>query len=133
MPIILEGDNCSIYESASHLPLGISDDEQYKTCILTLNQPKGLLLYTDGVIEARRQKEFFGHDRLCALTSDIIHKSGDTVLDEIIGKVRDWSGIFQDDIVMLLVKWQDGKTETNIGAASGYASILSAGDNPPIG
>ncbi|MHB1000216.1 MAG: MASE3 domain-containing protein [Armatimonadota bacterium] len=105
MPLIIKGNECSIMPIQSMVPLGIQDSINYPTWTVDLSDATGLLLYTDGIIEARKQKELFGHDRLCELCSSISDKQSNVFLDTIIENVREWAGFFQDDIVLLTVKW----------------------------
>ncbi|MBE0447614.1 MAG: SpoIIE family protein phosphatase [Actinobacteria bacterium] len=64
-----------------------------------------LILYTDGLIELRRDKEFLGTERL----SDIIAVNSGLAAQEIANKAidsaRDFSmGRFTDDIVLMVIK-----------------------------
>ena len=52
---------------ASGLPLGIDSDQEYGEVRETLEAGASLVLYTDGVIEARRERELYGEERLDAL------------------------------------------------------------------
>src|SRR5262249_28020188 len=51
------------------LPLGIEEDQEYAEVRDRLEPGDAVVLYTDGVIEARRDRELYGEERLDALRS----------------------------------------------------------------
>ena len=106
MPVALRSAECELLERQSNLPLLIDERTKYKTGIADLQDARGLLLYTDGVIEARRHGELFGDDNLCRLCTQCIEKSADETLDIIIEETQHWAGLIQDDIALLAVKWE---------------------------
>jgi sigma-B regulation protein RsbU (phosphoserine phosphatase) len=60
-PIHLSPSSCGLLKLPFGVPLG-SFDEDYLGSRLQLTPGDALVLYTDGVTEARRGREFFGHD-----------------------------------------------------------------------
>ena len=57
------GSVTGLVEAESGVPLG-TFDEEYPTHRLTLEAGDGLVLYTDGLTEARRGQELYGQQRL---------------------------------------------------------------------
>ena len=54
-----------LLDAASSIPLGIEDDETFAEATLRLRREDLVLLYTDGITEARRGRDdLFGQDRL---------------------------------------------------------------------
>ena len=105
-PVVFKDGGCEALELRSGLPLGIDESTGYETHNADLTDAAGLLLYTDGVIEARRQGEFFGNVRLSDLCSSTIGQESKQILDTVVTAARSWGGILWDDIALLSVKWK---------------------------
>lgn len=64
-----------------------------------------VVLYTDGIIELRREGEFFGIDRLGRIIAEYAHQNAQSVADEIISYAKAFSeGNLTDDIVLMVIK-----------------------------
>jgi PAS domain S-box-containing protein len=86
---------------AGSLPLGIYPDISWSTAVARLEPGDVLLLYTDGVVEARWEGEFFGEERLKRLLGG----DGSTV-EELPGRVLERvlsfsHGVLSDDVAIL--------------------------------
>lgn len=71
---------------------------------LVLEAGDGLVLYTDGVTEARRNREFFGEDRLETAVANYAGSAGDLsqgILSEVLAFQE---GLPRDDIVVLALQ-----------------------------
>ncbi|HEX5139020.1 MAG TPA: GAF domain-containing SpoIIE family protein phosphatase [Planctomycetota bacterium] len=74
---------------------------------LKLEPGDALLLYTDGVTEARGAGgELFGQERLTEALVGAARKEPEAILEEVRGKVRDFTGAGRndDDVTMVAVK-----------------------------
>ncbi|MDB5325476.1 MAG: hypothetical protein JWM57_1045 [Phycisphaerales bacterium] len=93
-----------IVESSPALPLGIDADEPYHDAVQKLEKGDTLLLYTDGITEARSPDgELFGTERLDAAVSGCC-QSSQTLIDSIIRRIADFScGLPASDDQTLLV------------------------------
>jgi sigma-B regulation protein RsbU (phosphoserine phosphatase) len=72
-----------------------------------LNEGDGIVLYTDGITEARNQeKDFYSVDRLCAIIEAQWQQPAQAILDSIIKDVSEHIGndVLQDDITLLVIK-----------------------------
>ncbi len=90
-------------------PLGILEDVVYEKRTIQLAPGDVLVLYTDGVTEARdHAKEFYGHDGLEGLMGkmDLKHMSARQIKDSIVGDVKKFSGGVPqtDDMTVIVVK-----------------------------
>ncbi len=66
-----------------------------------------LLLYTDGVIEARDvQRGLFGMDRLCASLVEVGEHSVEVIRDHIMEQVRAWATRQRDDLTLVVLRYQ---------------------------
>jgi serine phosphatase RsbU (regulator of sigma subunit) len=64
-----------------------------------------LLLYTDGVVEGRRDGEFFGEERLSALVRTLRDRGAATMADEVAAAAVDHQrGSPSDDIAVVVVR-----------------------------
>ncbi|MGI0481069.1 SpoIIE family protein phosphatase [Geminocystis sp. CENA526] len=91
------------------LPIGldydITDFIDHK--LITLNQGDGIVLYTDGITEARNvDKMQYGIDRLCNVVSQNWHLDIESVRDIIINDVKKFIGLnkINDDITLLILR-----------------------------
>jgi putative methionine-R-sulfoxide reductase with GAF domain len=104
MPVILRDNLGEFVELHSDIPLAVEESAEYATYFANLADAKGLILYTDGLIEARRQQEMFGDEKLAQICTQQINYSADQILEVIVSHVRQWSGILTDDIAIIAVK-----------------------------
>jgi sigma-B regulation protein RsbU (phosphoserine phosphatase) len=113
------------YSNAGHdCPLVYSAEDQFCTTLETTGMALGmhaeciyasryaelqpadvLLLYTDGVTEARSRGEFFGRGRLEDLLAQIASLRPNRIVSAIYRAVRNYAeGELHDDIALLVVK-----------------------------
>ena len=95
--------------SARGLALGVDAPQEYRT--VTEPFPPGaiVVVYTDGVIEARRDGEQFGVERLDALLAERRALPPRQIAEAALAACRDWSeGELTDDFAIVVVK----RTET---------------------
>jgi phosphoserine phosphatase RsbU/P len=85
----------------------------------TLGPGDALLLYTDGVVEGRRDGEFFGERRLAALVGALRDRDAATIADEVAAAAVDHQyGSPADDIAIVVVRYV-GSRHTESAAGSG--------------
>ncbi|WP_198153918.1 SpoIIE family protein phosphatase [Catenuloplanes japonicus] len=71
---------------------------------VTMGAGDTLVLYTDGVIEARRNSEFFGEDGLQELLAGLAGSSAEEIADRILAAVHEFAtGNAEDDIALLIL------------------------------
>jgi serine phosphatase RsbU (regulator of sigma subunit) len=84
--------------------LGAFEDAQFKDEEDVLGPGDVLLLYTDGVIEARRGEDLFGEKRLLALLSELDGIAVPSIPGRIFASVLGYtSGRLSDDIALVAV------------------------------
>lgn len=80
-PLLLRGDGASELLTQGGLPLGIFETSRYSESVVEFRSGDILVLYTDGVVEARNQRdEEFGLKRL----EDVVRTSRDRRAHEIV-------------------------------------------------
>ena len=86
------------------LPMGVCPDIDFPINQLQMNPGDRLLLYTDGVTEARRKRQFYGTNRLSRVMKKFSLSSPGRAISEILISVREFAGgELKDDIALLLV------------------------------
>jgi PAS domain S-box-containing protein len=88
-------------------PLGIYPDASWSATDTRLDPGDLLLMYTDGVVEARRDGEFFGEERLkqlLAAEDTPVEELPEWVLTQVLSFSR---GVLKDDVALLALSLSD--------------------------
>lgn len=106
MPALLRSAAGSVRAIGHHgLPLGLFDNSGLKNVRVTLRPGVTLLLYTDGVTEARRGREQYGEERLRALLAATGQLSAHDLVDAVEADVLAFTGgPHADDIAVLALR-----------------------------
>jgi len=95
------GGRVELLEAAS-APLGVFPGHSWKESQVQLEKNDLLLLYTDGAIEARRNGEFFGQERLVEALESCSDPSPEFLPQALLDEVLSFSaGELTDDVAML--------------------------------
>jgi sigma-B regulation protein RsbU (phosphoserine phosphatase) len=97
----------STVEHRHGMMLGFFPDAQYtNTEIAGFAPGDRLLLYSDGILEARdRGGEFFDGERVARWLSDIAHASAEQFAENALGQLKRWTGgRFDDDITFVIAE-----------------------------
>jgi serine phosphatase RsbU (regulator of sigma subunit) len=87
------------------LALGIDDGQDYEQVAAELPTGAAVVLYTDGVIEARRDGELFGIERLDALLAEHAAEPAQVIADAIVEACRAFAGGgLGDDCAIVVIK-----------------------------
>jgi sigma-B regulation protein RsbU (phosphoserine phosphatase) len=86
--------------------LGVLEHPRFRVDQVALRSGDRLVLYTDGVTEARRDIEFYGDERLLdAIDAAATHAAAEPTTERILGSVVDFQrGMPRDDIVVVVVR-----------------------------
>jgi sigma-B regulation protein RsbU (phosphoserine phosphatase) len=86
-------------------PLGLEEDPDYGEGSLRLQGSAGLLLYTDGLTEARRDGSFFGIEGVSAVLAALDDPSPTEAVAILRARVADFAyGTLTDDLCMLAAR-----------------------------
>jgi len=103
-PLLCTSEECRFLTSQG-VVLGVSPDEIYEQEELEFNKGDTLILFTDGLIEARRDGQFFGEERIQKIVKENKGLSTQRLVDLIVAKVKSFTkGVLGDDIVILAIK-----------------------------
>ena len=101
MLLLRDGQVTEIIENG--LILAILSSAVYTQLVQPLRPGDRLVLYTDGIIEAKSGSgEFFGEERLFATVQETARLSPSEVADRIVRSVEEWSPVQDDDLTVLV-------------------------------
>jgi phosphoserine phosphatase RsbU/P len=87
------------------MPLGLADEPAYAEGALRSEPSAGLLLYTDGLTEARRDADFFGLDRVNATLVQMADPTPSQAVDTLCTRVTEFAdGGLSDDLCLLAAR-----------------------------
>jgi sigma-B regulation protein RsbU (phosphoserine phosphatase) len=87
--------------------VGIQPEQEIEETLLHLADGDLLVLYTDGVIEARNAaRKPFGTERLARLISDSARDPVQPICDRVIDAVLAWSPLQEDDITLWVGRYE---------------------------
>ena len=90
---------------ATGLALGVEPEQRYDELATVLEPGSLVVVYTDGVIEARRDGELYGADRLDAVLSEHRRRPADEIARVVIEDCRSWAhGELADDCALVVLK-----------------------------
>lgn len=101
-PLLRRADGTVTPVGAPGLPLGLFEAAERSETSLLLDPGDALLLYTDGVVEARREGEEFGDERLAAVLAAASVERADDVVAAVIDAVVGFTdGPGRDDMAAM--------------------------------
>ncbi|MHB1000041.1 MAG: SpoIIE family protein phosphatase [Armatimonadota bacterium] len=87
-----------------NMPLGIQGSIKYEECYSNLKPGDKLILYTDGITEARHDHDFFGMEGIIHVLTSCSQSAPDAMVDKILETVKNWAhGELRDDTAILII------------------------------
>jgi serine phosphatase RsbU (regulator of sigma subunit) len=86
------------------LALGIEAGQRYEKVATTLAPGAALCLYTDGLIEARRDADLYGQDRLDAALTAGRALSAQGLAEHVVADARAFAGEPEDDYAVVVIR-----------------------------
>ena len=108
--------------------LGVLADPELYDSPLRLGPGDALVMFSDGVTEARRDDEDFGDSRLAALVAQVGGGTADDIVTAVVREVREFGAqmAIPDDVAVLAVVVPSSKLELGAGGRVGAGAL--AGD-----
>lgn len=106
-PAILLRNDETLILSEGGLILGAFPNSTYEERVIQLRPGDVLLLYTDGVIEAERQEEYFGLERLIEVLKSSLSQPADEIINQILNAVEQFKeqDYYNDDTTLVCIKY----------------------------
>jgi len=102
-PPIIKKDTSSTFLHPQDPVLGVIADHQYKNKEFKLGSKDILILYTDGVTEARRNSDFYGEKRLINFLNNLKNEKG--IPGQILNEIKSFSDDnLVDDVAILTLR-----------------------------
>ena len=96
-PRLVHADGTVVQLGSSGLALGIAPDQDYPEALERLEPGSAVVLFTDGIIEARREGELYGHDRLDRFLSGHLELGASELARALVDDAKTFSGGGLDD------------------------------------
>ena len=112
LPVLVPSDGTIGEAGRSGSLLGMLGPPRLHDSTIDLGPGDALVLYTDGVIEARRNGDFFGEDRLHRVLADQRGRSAQEIADTVAGAaIAFQDGVTSDDIAVVVLKAREPATK----------------------
>lgn len=104
-PFVCRTTGCTQQEARRNPPLGIFPESEYGSCAMRLSPGDTMVLYTDGLIEAKRAHELFGEDRVKEVLDTVSLEMTQEVVSALLVSAEDFSGnALSDDIAIVALR-----------------------------
>lgn len=106
-PVVLRADGTASYVGVPGTLLGVLDDDEvtFPSVDVELSPGDALVLYTDGVVEARSGRELLGEQRLLEAVGDCAGMSAQGIADRVRAAAdRFAGGNLRDDVAIVVVR-----------------------------
>lgn len=90
------------------LALGVEAGQRYENLIATLAPGAALCLYTDGLVEARRDAELYGEERLDSALAAGRELSAQSLAEYLVADARAFAGEPEDDYAVVVIRRTGG-------------------------
>jgi GAF domain-containing protein len=105
-PLVLREDDELGEAGGRGLPLGVEEATTYRDSRIEFERGDLMVAFTDGLVEARRNGQLYGQERLedAVVEANSLAADLDQVVRVVFDDVRDWAGALSDDAVALAVR-----------------------------
>jgi serine phosphatase RsbU (regulator of sigma subunit) len=86
------------------LALGVESGQTYEEHAARIDPGGAIVIYTDGVVEARRDGELYGRERLAQVVGASLQRSAAEIASAVIDDCRSFAGDLADDCALVVIK-----------------------------
>jgi sigma-B regulation protein RsbU (phosphoserine phosphatase) len=107
-PLIIQKPSGEIViKEEGNIPVGLTEDGNYDEYKLALEPGDRIILYSDGITEARFEGEFFGEERFYQLVKESSKFEVKKAVDHVVAGVKSWLGDEPpaDDITLMIIEF----------------------------
>ncbi len=101
-PFVCTFNGCLRHDARRNRPLGIWEDTTYEEFSITLNPGDSIVLFSDGLPDARRGKEFFGEERIGAVLDRLRDAAPQFIVDTLMADATEFSGDRHTDDIAII-------------------------------
>ena len=103
-PLLLRADGTAGHHHTKGRMVGVFPDSAYTNTVLTVRPGDTLVLYTDGITEARTDADGrFGTDAVTKFATDLAPADATTVVDAFVDLLDDFGPGLEDDIAIMAI------------------------------
>ena len=106
-PLILQNSEGEILvKEEGSIPVGLNEDGSYKEFKIHFQPGDRIIVYSDGITEARCDNEFFGEERFYKLLTESRNLPVNEAVDYVINKVKEWmkQNPPADDVSLMIIE-----------------------------
>jgi GAF domain-containing protein len=103
-PLLVSADGTIEQLNVRGLALGVEPGQTYEEGTATLVPGGALVVYTDGVVEARRDGEFYGIERLMDVVGAALQRPAADIARAVMDDCRAFAGDLADDCALVVIK-----------------------------
>jgi serine phosphatase RsbU (regulator of sigma subunit) len=103
-PLLVAPDGTVEQVRVNGLALGVEPGQTYEEATATVERGGALVVYTDGVIEARRDGEFYGVERLIEVVGAALQQPAADIARTVMEDCRQFAGDLPDDCALVVIK-----------------------------
>jgi sigma-B regulation protein RsbU (phosphoserine phosphatase) len=89
------------------LALGVDSAQTYEENGAQVDPGGVIVIYTDGVVEARRDGELYGLERMVKVVSASLGRAAADIANAVIEDCRSYAGDLADDCALVVIKRSD--------------------------
>ena len=103
-PRLVPADGSVVPLGATGLALGVDSAQSYPETRETIQPGSSVVLHTDGVVEARRDGELYGLERLTRIVGSSLQRPPGEIASAVIEDCRAYAGDLADDCALVVIK-----------------------------
>jgi len=103
-PVLVSPDGEVAELGVGGLALGVEPGQEYDEASATLERGGALVVYTDGVIEARRDGEFYGTERIVEVVRASLELPAAEIASAVMDDCRAFAGDLADDCAIVVIR-----------------------------
>jgi len=101
-PVVCTTNGCVRHDAQRNRPLGLWDDATYEEFSVTLEPGDSIVLFSDGLPDARRGPEFFGDERIEAVLDRLRDETPQAIVDTLMASALTFAGDQHTDDITII-------------------------------
>jgi sigma-B regulation protein RsbU (phosphoserine phosphatase) len=106
-PLLLRADGTATHHPTKGRMVGVFPDSAYTNTTISVRRGDALVLYTDGVTEARTGNQRYGVDAVLEFANDLAPAGASAVIEAFVGLLDGFGDGLEDDIAIMAISVPD--------------------------